>query len=286
MCATAVEKVYAVHEEIQRDIAEYIAKRTGDMLRLEDQVRAEVESLWTRYSEGPGAGEVSAQRRDSLNRAASRDRSRSPAVAKPGDRKAVDSSSNGRKPAVPTTDLTRPSGVTISPPRFAGQYNAHTAAAAASLLSASLSANAFHAPPSSRSTAGTDAELAELTKTMSNDGVPHEVAMSYAFSAMDEHMAIAGGKKVHKHEEKVAETVEEEQEERDKGIDSWINMERAQAAHGKEKKEDEAKERKSKVTFSEPFKGRDGEKAVVEEEVDVDELANGADDERESFGYL
>lgn len=139
---------------------------------------------------------------------------------------------------------------------------------------------------------------------MSNEGVPREVAMSYAFSAMDEYMASTSGKKAHKHEVKVAEEAEEGQEEQDKGIDSWITLERAEARKGRadrvarteEIKEEDAtkagdgKERKVRVTFSEPFdKDKHEDKDQAGAGAENGELANGVDvdgtdeDERESI---
>lgn len=294
MCKAAVESLRERHDEIDREIREYIATRAAEMRRIEDQVRAEVEALWDRFSEGPGAGDETTRRRGSGS-VVRRDRSASPAIARQSFDGLVErrSSTTSRRSAsrtrevkheVPTSDLEKVSGVTPEPPApFQGQHNVHTAQAAASLLSASLSANAFHAPPPRRRQAEDNIE--SLVKTASVDpGLSREVAMSYAFSAMDEHAAMGRGsrRQAEKKEEREVEQVEVQQEDAEKGIDSWINIERADAArritretagmavpttvaeakaevHDKEEEDEEkketingVKERKSRVQFQEP----------------------------------
>lgn len=246
LCKAAVESLRERHDEIDRDIREYIAQRAADMHRIEDQVRAEVEALWDRYSEGPGAGDESTRRRGSGSAVRSA-RSPSPAVPRQsfegiaerrpsigatGPRRSASRTREVKPHEVPTNDLDKISGVTQEQPMpFRGEHNVHTAQAAASLLSASLSANAFHAPPTRRRLPP-EVEIEELVKTASNDsGMSREVAMSYAFSAMDEHAAAVSGrsKRQEKKEERAVEQVELQQEDTEKGIDSWINMERADA---------------------------------------------------------
>ncbi|CAK9782843.1 hypothetical protein CC85DRAFT_312743 [Cutaneotrichosporon oleaginosum] len=316
MCKLAVERLHEKHDEIDRDIREYISKRANDMRRIEDQVRAEVEALWDRYSEGPGAGDETTRRRGSGS-VPTRDRSASPAVQRQsfdgGERRpsmtARRSTSRTRDrsvPRIPIADLDGPSGVVPDPPApFTGQHNAHTAQAAASLLSASLSANAFHAPPQRMKK---EADIDELVKesALADPGLSKEVAMSYAFSAMDEHAAARGrGRRERaKTLERAAEAAEEQQEEEEKKIDSWINLERADAARRvkretsgmtapttvaeaeaevreREHEDDEekketingaTKERKSRVQFAEPEKGdKRGEEDGREQNGDDDE---------------
>lgn len=203
MCKSAVVTLQDKRSEIEADIVAYVNKRMEDMRQLEDQVRGEVEVLWTRYADGHKP-----------------ETERTPSSSRPRE------SFDGKKDKeVPFTDLETPSGVTPSVPKISGQHNVHLAQnATSSLLAASISANAFHAPPPKQFD---ENKLEHIAKTVSREqGVDREVAMSYAFSTMEE-AALARGNK--KKEEEVAEEVEVEVEEEEKGIDSWIGLERAQA---------------------------------------------------------
>ncbi|GMK59142.1 hypothetical protein CspeluHIS016_0701570 [Cutaneotrichosporon spelunceum] len=246
MCKHAVDRLREKHDEIDRDIREYIAKRTSDMRAIQAQVRAEVEALWDRYSDGPGEGDETTRRRGSGSGRA-RERSASPAVLRQsfdgGDRRRsmtpTRSTSRSRErnrdriPSMSAADLNRPSGVVPEQMvLFTGQHNAHTATAASSLLSASLSANAFHAPPQRVRKEAELGNIDEIVKAASTEpGLNKEVAMSFAFSAMDEHAAAMGQGRRERSKalERALKTAEEQQEDGEKGVDSWINMERADA---------------------------------------------------------
>lgn len=201
MCKSAVVKLQDKRGEMEADIVAYVNARVADMRRLEDEVRGEVEVLWSRWAD------AHAQPNE-------------PAAAPTKPRESFD----GKK-EVPFTDLERPSGVTASPPKISGQHNIHAAQnATSSLLAASISANAFHAPPPKQFD---DNKLENIAKTVSREqGVDREVAMSFAFSTMEE-QAFKHGRRAK--EEKEAEEVEVEVEEEEKGIDSWIGLERAEA---------------------------------------------------------
>ncbi|BEI81937.1 hypothetical protein CcaverHIS002_0210970 [Cutaneotrichosporon cavernicola] len=292
MCKLAVERLHEKHSEIDRDIRQYIATRTGDMRAVQAQVRAEVEALWDRYSDGPGAGDETTRRRGSGS-AGARERSASPAILRQsfdgGDRRPSTtttrrSTSRPRertRERIPTTELDRPSGVVPSPPvLFTGQHNAHTAQAAASLLSASLSANAFHAPTHRMRKEPDVANIDEIVKAASAEpGLSKEVAMSFAFSAMDEHAAAMGrGRRERSRTlERALETAEVEQEDAEKGVDSWISLERADAAR---------RAKRDTAGMAVPTTVKEAEAEVLEREHEDDEekkeTANGATKERKA----
>lgn len=311
MCKSAVVKLQDKRGEMEADIVAYVNARVEDMRRLEDEVRGEVEVLWSRWAD-----------------AHAQPSEQHPAPPKP--RESFDGKKDGKK-EVPFTDLERPSGVTVSPPKISGQHNYHAAQnQTSSLLAASISANAFHAPPPKQFD---DNKLENIAKTVSREqGVDREVAMSFAFSTMEE-QALKHGRR--KKEEEKAEDVEVEVEEEEKGIDSWIGLERAEARKrvergtrrqsaaasaaenaekaraasadakekGKEKEKDKGKtengepsgEKKKGVKFQEPEKSakdskdakdakesaKDGEKEDTDGEKDghVDGLAVDNDDE-------
>jgi hypothetical protein len=232
MCKAAVTALEARRAGIERDIASYITQRAHDVKRLEDQVRAEIEVLWDRYVQGPLGGK-DVDRRGSISL------TRPPpgtASAEPKATAAGDAAAKAHADEMEEIDLAfdrqwqkdaLPSGVIPDPPSMSNsQFNSHTAVAASSLLSASLVTNAFYAPPP-RPTAQRVVDIEELAKTTSRDNAAaREVAISYAFS----NMALARGAGVPAEDEVDTPDVEEEEpEEREKGIDSWIAMERAQA---------------------------------------------------------
>lgn len=300
MCKGAVDALQVKQDEIERDIREYISQRAFDLRRIEDQVRAEVETLWDRFADGPGRGDITEGRRASVTMPRG---SISVALSS-----TLASTHNPPPPPrqIPTTDLDSVSGVVPSPPAITGQFNHNTAiaagvAATSSLLSASLSANAFYAPPPRTAQANIN-EFDNLTKTASHEtGVEREVAMSYAFSAMAD-AAITSGrrrKSLEHAEVKLAEEAEVKAEDEQKGYDSWIGIERAQARSQAEQTAMEvkhsaaaaeqhgavangSKERKSRVTFQEPEKGA---KAAAEEDpLDAkDEPQDIEDDDGELF---
>lgn len=293
MCKSAVVKLQDKRGEMEADIVAYVNARVEDMRRLEDEVRGEVEVLWNRWAD------AHAQPSE-------------PAAAPAKPRESFDGKKVEPKKEVPFTDLERPSGVTVSPPKISGQHNFHAAQnQTSSLLAASISANAFHAPPPKQFD---DNKLENIAKTVSREqGVDREVAMSFAFSAMEE-QALKHGRR--KKEEEKAEDVEVEVEEEEKGIDSWIGLERAEARKrvergarrestattektektekpaepADEKAKDKAEngepvgEKKKGVKFQEPEKGAKETKETVkdeEEEKDghVDGLAIDNDEE-------
>ncbi|KAL1413390.1 hypothetical protein Q8F55_001152 [Vanrija albida] len=285
LCKAAVTSLNDKHDKIEREIGEYIAARNIELRRIEDQTRAEVETLWNRYIRGPGAGEVTDRRRGSIAPPASSSRSPS--------RSRVAFDTAGSKPAAPAAaESSAP--VSVPPPAS----RATGATGTASLLSASLSANAFHAPPPRAARNVNEDEFDQLTKTVSNE--PSEsrmVAMSMAFQTIEEHMGAAAAasssahrRKAEAHREARLEKQEEEQKEDEKeGVDSWIGLERAQERRRVEAniKEEHAetsaangegsRERKGKVTFQEPSKERRDSKKEEEEEDEVYDAGNDDD---------
>ncbi|WOO77215.1 uncharacterized protein LOC62_01G000804 [Vanrija pseudolonga] len=296
LCKAAVESLNDKHAKIEREISAYIAARNVEMRRVEDQTRAEVETLWNRYIRGPGAGEVTDRRRGSIVPTTSSSRSPS--------RSRVAFDTTGSRPAAPAA-AESPALVSVPPPAS----RATGAIGTASLLSASLSANAFHAPPPRAARNVNEDEFEQLTKSISNEpGVSREVAMSFAFQTIEEHMGAAAAastsshrRKAEAHREARLEKQEEEQKEDEKeGIDSWIGLERAQErrrVHKAEQEEhaeaaagaaaangDGSKERKGKVTFQEPSKERRDSKQEEEEE-EVLDAANDDEDGGDVFDF-
>lgn len=238
MCKSAVVKLQDKRGEMEADIVAYVNARVADMRRLEDEVRGEVEVMWARYADAHAQPSEQAS-----------------GPTKPRE------SFDGKE--VPFTDLEKPSGVTASPPKISGQHNVHAAQnATSSLLAASISANAFHAPPPKQFDAN---KLENIAKTVSREqGVDREVAMSFAFSTMEE-QAFKHGRRGK--DEKEAEEVEVEAEEEEKGIDSWIGLERAEAR----KRVERGTRRKSEHADATP-----AEKAKTEKSPDrKDKAENG-----------
>lgn len=275
MCKAAVETLHKQHDQIERDVRAYIAQRAAEMKRLEDQVRSEVETLWARYAQGPLGGKDTDRRGSIVRAPAARTASGS------SDRH-MESIEQGFERADAEDSL--PSGVKPDPPSIQGQFNHNTAIAASSLLSASLVNNTFHAPPPRNQPLTNDVE--QLAKTASRDrSVSREQAMSYAFSAMDEHVARRDPAAEKKADLEETEAFEEDAEEREKGIDSWAAMERSQAALSLAQESgprtevvtNGSKEKKTRVTFQEPS-SEAKDKAVGEEE---DETEAVEDDEGE-----
>jgi hypothetical protein len=126
-----------------------------------------------------------------------------------------------------------------------------------------------------------EADIDELVKesALADPGLSKEVAMSYAFSAMDEHAAAMGrGRRERARTlERAAETAEVQQEDAEKGIDSWINMERADAAR---------RVKRDTAGMAVPTTVEEGETEVREREREDDEekkeTVNGATKERKS----
>jgi len=276
MCKAAVVALQERHDEIERDIRSYIVQRAQDMKRLEDQVRAEVEALWDRYVQGPLRGQ-DVDRRGSvtIRMTGPAPRSTSNNVPPPPS-DSLENDAVGFERARSKDDL--PSGVVPDPPSLGTQFNAHTAVAASSLLSASLANNAFHAPPPRRA-AQNMVDIEELAKTASRDAaLSREQAMSYAFSAMEEH-AGAGRRRRDSAEmaelkkaRKETEAVEEEAEEREKGIDSWAAMERSQATKALTKEVDAVNAVKASTPVDKD--GKDSKEVV----------ANGSKDKKDRPG--
>ena len=150
---------------------EFIAQKSNEMRRLEDSVRNEVETLWEKYKEVPGI-------------AADLERSRSRSVTRE-ESKETRREVGGR--FTPTPSTTPKAGILA-------QATSPTPAGS-SLLSASISANSFHAPPPRPAKDQVDHSILEASKRYDTKSDARAVAMSYVFSSLDEAMVQKGIKK-------------------------------------------------------------------------------------------
>lgn len=240
----------------------YIALKANEMRDLEENVRCEVELLWNKYREGPGKDEME-------------NGSRSASSTRAEERRGQGGVQAFSPPK--TNPIARNS--VVSPPYLGGS----------SLLSASLSANAFHAPPPSTHQSNVEKSITDLSKTLGSKSDAREIAMSHIFSTLDEAMGS---------NRNVTGSTQNQQAQELQGKDSWIDGEKGLGStlapavldgeedgttprpsvknelpdttggkgKGKEKE-------KSKVSFAEP-EAVDGDEAVKEpeESVAADEL--------------
>ncbi|KAL7423437.1 hypothetical protein Q5752_001017 [Cryptotrichosporon argae] len=260
LCRGAEAHLAAAHARIEDDVRAYIAARAREMRALEDAVRAEVELLWARYAAGPARDDGAHLER---TRSASMSRSTEirPAHGREGFAAPRDVARTENPPAVAVVETRADVPAHELSPSYQQQQQQQGLAARApavtgagtSLLSASLSANAFFAPPPG-SRPPPDNDLFEQLTHRAETGVEREVAMSHVLSAIDE--LSMGGRR-----ERAAastartrtggggtegERVEGEEQERD----SWIGMERGQVANaeaGLGRNEERAKDERAQA---------------------------------------
>lgn len=185
------------------------------MRNLEDTVRNEVEALWNRFTHVPGV-------------AAELDRSRSRSTTRDGEDKRRQSVSKfSPSPVGESTPTQTPDPIKSSVPTS-------PTPGGSSLLSASINANTFHAPPPPRVSDKVDDSILELSKTTDKNSDARAVAMSHVFSVLDDHMARGKRKTTSKEEPKKAK---EDSDRLDQiaegsdthGQDSWLEGEKAVA---------------------------------------------------------
>lgn len=165
LCDSAVGFLHQSHSRFEQEVKSYIAAKSKEMRDLEERVRGEVELLWQKYREGPGREEETERRR---------------------------SASTSRSPDRDTKSPEPIRSTTFSPPMRVNPILVETATspgnAGSSLLSASMSANAFHAPPQTDIPDSVDDSITEMSKTFNKRSDARAVAMSHVFSVLDENM--------------------------------------------------------------------------------------------------
>ena len=289
MCNEAVDYLRDKHLRLEDEVREFIAKKSREMRHLEDKVRVEVEVLWKRYEEVPGVEGLERSRSRSVTRDEERDKRRDATKRFTTARSPTSGSviSSGIKSPVGDITPRNPLGHSIqsitSPP----------APGASSLLSASISANSFHAPPPPPQVADKiDDSIMTLSRTLDKRSDARAVAMSHVFSVLDDAMA---GQAYQKRKESHSRTREPAKEadpspvkDRNAGeTDSWIEEERrllaatdgeiaeAQEMDGRTPK---PAQRKELSTVKEKDKEKEKERRAVKfEEPSKDEAGAGDD---------
>jgi hypothetical protein len=186
LCDQSIEYLRDRHAILEAEVQSFIAKKSDEMRKLEDTVRKEVEVLWQKYANVPGvAAELERSRsRSDTREADAREKKREIAVKFAAPDKGPLTSSE-----TPTPKGLSRSGSGAS---SLAQAMSPTPAGGSSLLSASISANHFHAPPPRPSVEDKDEvtrSISELTKKYDTKSDARAVAMSYVFSSLDEAMA-------------------------------------------------------------------------------------------------
>ena len=204
------------------------------MRNLEDKVRNEVEVLWGKYEAIPGVTGLERSRSRSMQRDEEADKRKeaagkfsTPASKESGSKSTKQSGHtrgvSGDKASLPVNPITASTQSATSPP----------GPGASSLLSASISANSFHAPPPPPKMADkVEDSIDSLSRTLGKRSDERAVAMSHVFSVLDDAMANQAS---HRRRESATrqkdptEALSEDQEgsETDvNGKDSWIDAER------------------------------------------------------------
>jgi hypothetical protein len=265
ICASAVSHLNESHDKLESEVREYIAKKAKEMRELEEKVRVEVEVLWEKFKDGPG--EVEGGRSSSTSRGKEERRVSIAKDTSNTQRTFVNAKTRSGAPASnPILDETAASSST-----FVG---------AGSLLSASLAANTFHAPPPKKIADQVDTAIEELGKTYPKASDARAVAMSYMFSALDDAMGKEG--KPNK-----VDGVLPTQEEGGEGSgdrnerDSWIDGERRVMREGILHKEKAVLEKADDQDETKPVEGKvdvKGKRAVTFEEPDRKATEEAADE--------
>jgi len=220
---------------MEDQVREFIVIKSREMRDLEDKVRNEVETLWGKYESIPGVKGLERSRSRSIQRDEEKDRRKEAAgkfstpTSKDSSSKSSKQSGSSRrsstdKPSTPAANPIIASAQTVtSPPTFG----------ASSLLSASISANSFHAPPPPPKMADkVDNSIETLSKTLDKRSDARAVAMSHVFSVLDDAMANQASQRRREsstRQKEQAEPVQDDQEGShadDNEKDSWIDAER------------------------------------------------------------
>ena len=202
LCGDAVAYLKESHTRFEEDAKSYIVAKSREMRELEEKVRCEVETLWMRYRDGPGRGNMGER---------SRSPSTEPQTISP---EPIRSKTFSPPPRSGQNDPSRQSR-TINP--VLPQASVSSANTSSSLLSASISANAFYTPlPPHPIPNQVDDSIIELSKTLDKQSDARAVAMSQVFSVLDETMG-----SVKQDESKVSTNSSQAN-----GRDSWIDEER------------------------------------------------------------
>ena len=202
---------------IEHEVRVFIAEKSYEMRRLEDDVRNEVELLWNKYANVPGKKEeMERSRSTSANRDVDSHRRRESVT------RFISPS------AAPVTSA--PTSNPVSEPALASPPSN----AAGSLLSASLSANAFYKPTPPAVANKVEDSILELSQTVDKQSDARAVAMSHMFSVLDDVMDGQARKQRRASANKTREEVEQEEARAASDLikddfhqkDSWIDEER------------------------------------------------------------
>jgi len=281
-------------------VRDFIAMKSREMRDLEDKVRNEVETLWGRYEGVPGVKGLERSRSRSVQRDEERDKRKeaagkfnSPAPKEPATKSSKQSggtrrASNDKTPTPTANPIAASIQSVVSPP----------GPGVSSLLSASISANSFHAPPPPPKMADKlEHSIESLSKTFDKRSDARAVAMSHAFSVLDDAMANQASQRRRESSTRPKEQAEPVMEDQEgssadaNGKDSWIDAERRllstervdEAKDGrtpkpvKRKELSEGKEKRA-VTFQDPTPAEGEDDIAVEED--------GEEEERDDDGKL
>lgn len=211
LCTDAVAYLQETHDKYEAEVLEFVAEKAREMRTLEDKVRCEVEMLWNAFLENDQEARAnSLSRRGS--RVNSRSKSREPVrrfspspVARTRVRPSGDSTPSATSSASATLARATPT-ISRSQPQPQTQSQATNPilneaarnpayAVGTSLLSASISANAYQAHATSQSPDPepigdvADESINRVSRTYGTNDDARAVAMSHVFSVLDDAMA-------------------------------------------------------------------------------------------------
>jgi len=252
LCYQAVRYLHDSHTGLEDEVKHYIAMKSTEMRTLEEKVRAEVEILWEKYREGPGRGEE-------------RQRSRSTSSSRSNELRQTPS----RTP-IQSKTFSPPTDVKDNP--ILAEAASSPIMPGSSLLSASLSANAFYAQAPSPIPDPVDDSIDEMSKRVDTRSDARAVAMSHVFSVLDDAMGV----------EKPRGRKERMNRQELKGKDSWIDDERrllARRAMAEDESQGSTPRRRMPIKLPEgngqtkerAVKFEEPEMSVVEEDGELEE---------------
>ncbi|WVQ74839.1 hypothetical protein IAR50_004446 [Cryptococcus sp. DSM 104548] len=189
LCDQAEGHLKWVHSKLEEEVRQFISERTLELRNLEDSVRQEVETLWSKYLTIPG------------HEGAARERSASTSRTRESVSRISNPSNVFSPPKRFDGNSFQPSPSSASNPIMQSANAPATSAVpnGTSLLAQSLSATSFYPAPSSNPigeegsmTAGVrdemDDTISQVAKTYGTKGDSRAVAMSYVFSSLAENM--------------------------------------------------------------------------------------------------
>ena len=206
LCTDAVSFLQQTHDKYEAEVLEFVAQKAGELRILEDKVRCEVEMLWNMFLENDEEARAGSMSRRG-SRVNSRSKSREPVrrfSPSPAARTRVrptgssTTSTNASASATPSTSAPSTQGPATSqsqtenPNPILNEAARNPAyAPGASLLSASMSANAYHQQTREPEVVGdvADDSIARVSQNYGTNDDARAVAMSHVFSVLDDAMA-------------------------------------------------------------------------------------------------